>query len=149
MLDDFKQFSKISSTLSISNDNESFNIIDFIKNEILNNSLTFLNPDKIILLAKEAFEAILLDYSMAYDEILAIKFIVHLAFAVERVIRNQPINYKKINEFLKQHSTLYHMIDKHCTNIENQFGIQFPVSEIIYISQIFLTKMEDDEYNKI
>ncbi len=149
LLDDFKQFSKISSTLSISNDNESFNIIDFIKNEILNNSLTFLNPDKIILLAKEAFEAILLDYSMAYDEILAIKFIVHLAFAVERVIRNQPINYKKINEFLKQHSTLYHMIDKHCTNIENQFGIQFPVSEIIYISQIFLTKMEDDEYNKI
>ena len=140
LLDDFR-------SLSYFDDNneaifqEEENVLEIVKNEILDKSLIFLNPDKIIRLGKNAFDQIINQMGIEYDDILAVKFNVHIAFVVERVIRNQELSYKRLSSFVRQHNELLKLIERNLVDIENQFGIKIPTSELIYIAQIFLGHM--------
>ena len=140
LLDDFRSLSYFDdNNEAISQEEE--NVLEIVKNEILDKSLIFLNPDKIIRLGKNAFDQIINQMGIEYDDILAVKFNVHIAFVVERVIRNQELSYKRLSSFVRQHNELLKLIERNLVDIENQFGIKIPTSELIYIAQIFLGHM--------
>lgn len=145
LIEDFRDFNN--SILDESIDMNNLDILDLIRNEILIKSLSFLNPDKVMHLAKESFDEIINDLDIIYDDILMVKYIVHMAFVVERIIRNQPASYKKVNEFVRTNGDVLKILEKNVEDIENQFGIKIPLSELVYLCQIFIGAMENNRAN--
>ena len=114
-----------------------------IIHEILSQSLTFLNPEKAARSLLSAMNAILDELGLPYSDEIAIKFIFHCSHMLERVIRNEPLKYVKLNAFLDAHAQLIYLIEKDLTPTEEIFGVNVPMSELAYAAEIFLPYLDE------
>lgn len=149
-LDDFLCFTMHQQDVEINvSEDEEGSFLDIIHDEVLEKSLTFLNPNKIVNLALASFRNIIADLRINYSEILVVKFVVHSAFMVERVIRNDWLAYKKMGEFIKQNHLIFHIVEKNILNMNDQLGVLIPQSEIVYLTEIFLAELNDSPEQRI
>lgn len=123
-------------------ENENIDLKDLIYENVLKTSLVFLNPTKILDSAMNCFESIIKDLNMVTNDIVAIKFLTHLAFAVERVVRHETINYSRTTPFIKKYNHILMIVEKNLQTINQQYGITIPQDELIYISRIFIDEYE-------
>lgn len=141
---DFTSFQ--TSDLSYPNDSLSTNLLKEIDSHILKKNLAFLDSEKAINISSLTLHDILNDLSIEYQNEIAITFLLHTCFMIERVIRKTPLTYKGINKLITKNGSLYHSIERRLKKIEDSFSITIPSSEIAYIVEIFI---EYFEYNKI
>ncbi len=113
-------------------------LIPIIKQDILDKSLVFLNPTKIVDSAVSVFYAIIHELQMAYDDSLFIRFLLHVSFMVERMLLENCLTYQNINLFINEHHEINTVIDRQMTIIRTTYNIIIPQSEIAYITEIFL-----------
>lgn len=109
-----------------------------IETKLLSESLTFLNPTKACQTLYMVLLNIINDLSIPYSDDLLIKFLFHTSFTIERCIKKEPYNYPKSKSLIKMYPSLYETIDKNIQLIYEVFSVQFPLSEIGYIIEIFL-----------
>ena len=114
-------------------------MISLIEREILTESLLFLNPQKILSPCIEIFNMILLDLDLPYTEIRAVKFITHVSFMVERIVRGDKLSYKNTNEYVAKHGVSLATISKRMQVISDIFGLTIPQEELIYITDMFIS----------
>ncbi len=69
---------------------------------------------------------------LPYTEMRAVQFITHVSFMLERIVRGEKLAYKNINE------KPLNIVSKHMMVYTDQFGINIPQEELIYITEIFL-----------
>ena len=124
-------------------------IVSLVNDEILNKSLLYVNPHKASEISIKVFSEIIKELEIVYSEVLAVKFILHTSFLLERVIRGDSLTYKKINEFINIHGKELHIVEKHFFYINDQFGIIVPQSELIYITQIFIDYLPSPKNLKV
>ena len=75
---------------------------------------------------------------MEYTDVLAIKYLCHCTNMLERIIRNETWDYQKSHLFMKENSYMIHVIEHGLEFAANSFSIKIPLSELIYVTQIFL-----------
>lgn len=114
------------------------NLVNDISEKILASSLIFLDAKKVTNTLFTILMQILEDLNIDYSDAIAIKFIFHSSFMVERSIKNDPIPYRKLNELIKQNSRIFHIIEKNFTLLNNTFGITVSQSEIAFVADIFI-----------
>lgn len=117
------------------------NIPFFKKNliNILEKTLTFLNPYKAYEVLEKVLNEILLDINGNYDDEILVKFLFHCSCMIERVIQNQSLPYKDLDFLKKTHHKLFLVIKKHFEVVEEVFGINVPDSELAYVVEIIST----------
>jgi len=118
------------------------NFIRKLTDDYLSNSLTFLNPNKGVDNLVSVLNNICKELNRPVTKELSIKFIYHGVHMLERVISNQPLNYKGLKEFAKKNRKMMHIVEKAFVESEELFGIHIPESEYAFITEIFLFDME-------
>lgn len=113
-------------------------IINKITNDILEQSLIFLSPKKAATLLSNVLLEILKELHLNYCDEIAIRFIIHGAFVIERAIKNEPLINKKTKEILKNHSDIFNIIKNNFSLINNSFNTNIADSEIATCTEIFV-----------
>ena len=120
-------------------------LLQNIQEKLLSESLVFLNPEKACQALFHVLLNILQDLSIPYSDDLLIKFIFHTSFALERCIRKEPFVYPKARILIKQHATLFNVLEKDFEIITELFSVQIPASEMGYVIEIFLPYYQQNE----
>lgn len=117
------------------------NIPFFKKNliNVLDKTLTFLNPYKAYEVLEKVLNEILLDINGNYDDEILVKFLFHCSCMIERVIQDQSLPYEDLDFLKKTHHKLFLVIKKHVEVVEEVFGINIPDSELAYVVEIIST----------
>ena len=104
--------------------------------DLINDTLVFLDTNKAYDALSQALSSLLEQLSLPYNDSLAIRFIVHTAFTLERAIRGEPLSYKKAEDYLRQNRGLTQIL-KHCLEpVQNRFNVQISNSELAYLVEI-------------
>lgn len=114
-------------------------MISLIEREVLSEALLFLNPEKILKPSADVFNLILIDLNLPYTEIRAVKFIIHVSFMVERIVRGEKLSYKNVSDYVAVNGDTLITVSKRMELISNIFGIKIPQEELIYITDMFLS----------
>lgn len=112
--------------------------VDQLVDNFISTTTTFLDARKSTSLLLPALENIASKLSLPVTKELTVKFLCHGVHMLERVIKKEPLNYQKINQFTKENSKIYHVIEKNFREIEEVFGITIPGDEIAFIIEIFI-----------
>lgn len=104
---------------------------------LINDTLVFLDANKVYNALSDALNAILNRMDLPYNDSLAIRFIVHSSFTIERSIRRESLPYKRADEYLRQHKGLSQIIKSCLEPIQNLFNIQISNAELAYLVEIF------------
>ncbi len=104
---------------------------------VISKTALFVNPKKATDCLLYSLQLILKDLNMSYSEEIAIKFLSHSVHMIERIIRNNPLEYVRLKQYTNEHYELMNTIHKNLINTENTFDIKVPDCEIAYLSEIF------------
>lgn len=103
---------------------------------LISDTLVFLDANKVFNALSDALNTILSQLGLSYNDGIAIRFIVHSAFMIERSIRRETLSYKRADEYLRQNKQLHQVIKTSMEPIQNLFNIQIPNSELAYLVEI-------------
>lgn len=119
-------------------DDSILNNLDDISGRILSASLTFLDPVKATRILWSVASKINDEMNFDHNERIIIRFIVHSAFMIERVIRMETFSYKKTKQVINDNSELYHCISRNFKLVNETFSIMIPNQEIARLSEIYI-----------
>ncbi|WP_294149034.1 PRD domain-containing protein [uncultured Clostridium sp.] len=114
------------------------NKISTIVKNIIHDSLTFLDSDKLYSLLSNTLNDIQTGLKIGDNDNLTVRFIVHASFMVERSIKRETLPYKRTKEFIRGHEQLFNTVRKNIEVLEKLFNTKIPDTELAYISEIFL-----------
>ncbi|MPN38457.1 hypothetical protein SDC9_185981 [bioreactor metagenome] len=106
---------------------------------ILDTTLTFLNPKKSCAVLIEVLSGIANELNVELDEDIIIKFLFHCSCMIERVIMNKTFHYKEVEQFKISRNEMFNMIDKNFVTVEEIFGIKIGDEEKAYIVEMIDT----------
>lgn len=106
--------------------------------KIISKTTSFIDTQRAVDILMFCLQKILQDLSIPYHDEIATKYLIHCVNMLERVIRNQPWEYSRINTFIENNATIFHIVEKNLEYASNRFDIVIPSSEIAYITEIFI-----------
>ncbi|SCH43460.1 Transcriptional antiterminator [uncultured Clostridium sp.] len=116
--------------------------------EVLSNSLVFLDCHKAVENIYPSLVSICQQLELPISYSLLIKYLFHCAFMIERVIRNEPLAYKKLASMSNLQEHIFAIVEKNIQSFNNTFSIAIPASETARLSEIFeeyLLNVENEE----
>lgn len=106
---------------------------------VLNKTLLFLDPEKAYKLTIKSFESICDSLDIKDERSLLVRYVIHCACMIERLIQNESLPYKEVEKLINLKMKEYTVIKNSIVKIEEYFGISIPNSEIGYIIEIIDT----------
>ncbi|MGI6512592.1 MAG: PRD domain-containing protein [Catenisphaera adipataccumulans] len=106
-------------------------------NNLLSDSLNFLNPYKAGDLLYNILKNIIYELNIQYNDNLLVKFLFHGSFCIERCIKNEPFTYKKARNIINNNEKIYYVIAKNMDIANEVFNINIPDSELAMLIEIF------------
>ncbi len=110
----------------------------FIK--LLEGMLTFLNPDKAYDLVNKSYLKAIKLLEIDNTTRLKIRYIFHSCCMIERLIQNEILSYNDVERLIRENIIMYKRIKFALTDIEENFGITIPDTEIGYIIDLLGTQ---------
>lgn len=109
--------------------------------EVFAPNLTFLDLRKAAGALSVALSGILEDLEVPYSRDVAVKFLSHSSYMLERVIAGQAMTYPNLRRFLADQQPIILAVSRRLEPVGNTFGVVIPAPEIAYIAEIFLEYM--------
>ncbi|GAA5421182.1 PRD domain-containing protein [Tetragenococcus halophilus] len=141
--DIIEQSTFIGNSVQASNEQSSTNIVVEYENSrrekiiyILEENLIFLDGTTIYDLLEEQAKIIVSHFPIESYEDFWIKFLFHTSNMVERAIRKEQFERKKISSIIDQSPELYRFLKSSFSSIENRFAIDIKDSEISYLMEL-------------
>ncbi|HHQ2310728.1 TPA: sigma 54-interacting transcriptional regulator [Enterococcus faecium] len=98
--------------------------------------LVYLNPYHIADLLLDWINDVQMDLGSTFSNVSIIKLLVHTAFAFERVIKGNQINYEE--EIRSELTALLKIVDKTISVVETQLELYLSQDEKLFISEVLL-----------
>lgn len=99
--------------------------------------LAFVDITKCIPLLSESLEQISIALQHPVSDDSAVKYYVHCAHMIERLIRKEPLAFPNLKPFTKNFTREIHIIEAALRPISQFYGIRIPTAEIAYLVEIF------------
>ncbi len=106
--------------------------------EVFAPNLTFLDLSKASAALSSALSGILEDLGIPYCREVAVKFLSHGSYMLERVISGRVMSFPNLRRFLAEKRQTVSVVERRLEPVANTFGITIPAAEIAYIVEIFL-----------
>ncbi len=123
--------------------NNSDRFIKKITKRVIAKTLTFLDANKAVDTLMQCLELILQKINVPYSDEIATKYLCHCSNMIERVIKNETWKNSRANKYVRLHTDLIQIIDDSMKLVNNSFGIKIPKNELVYISEIFSSYIEE------
>lgn len=115
--------------------------LDQIRDRIIAKTVSFIDTHKAVSILNTCLQETLKELEIPYTVVIAIKYLCHCTNMLERVIKNEPWDFQKLNIFMQQNYHIMHVIEHKLEYAADSFGIKIPSSEIAYVAQIFLLEV--------
>ncbi len=123
------------------------NIIKVFSLQRVLNTLTILNPDKMINYIEDAVGVLQEELDIQFGNDLIICLYIHMSCLIERLVTKTPIeSYDKLEEFKQCHKDFINIVKKSFSVIENVYSVNMIPSEIGFIYDIIVLKIGDIKY---
>lgn len=106
--------------------------------EVFAPNLTFLDLNKAAGTLSVALSGILGDLEIPYSRDVAVKFLSHSSYMLERVIAGHTMSFPNLRRFLAEQQSIVLVVSRRLEPVGNTFGVVIPAPEIAYIVEIFL-----------
>lgn len=110
-------------------------IIQSLSMDLLIDYLTFLNPTKTIDICTQFLEQVEKTLNIKFDNPTTLKFIIHTACMIERIITDEGV-LKTFSENFIKNSPEYKAIEKDIHIINDNFRINVPDTELSFLYEI-------------
>lgn len=111
------------------------------------NHLTILNPDKLIDNLSDILGRIQQELNITFSNPTLMSLYIHMSCLVERLVKKSPIEYySDMEQFSEEHKTFVHLMKRIFYRIEENYGVEIPLSEIGYIYDIIKIRNESFVY---
>ena len=107
---------------------------------MLKEATVFIDGEKVYREAVKSFDMFDLDCDDKRKKSLRIRFLLHVACMLERIIQKLPIEYPNLEEAERIHSYEFRNVKKAVANIENNFCVDIPDNEIGFIVDLIYTQ---------
>ncbi len=124
-------------TPDLSSQSHAQELLEEISNKLLSESLIFLNPSKASNVLFQVLIRIIEELNIPYSDELLVKFIFHCSFLIERCIRKDAIHDPESRTIISSNPTIYFVIEKNFSVINETFSINVPNSELGMVINIF------------
>ena len=101
--------------------------------------LLFIDPKKVISSLQKTLTRITNHQKIPENDDLKIKFMFHCSSMVERIMLKKPLPYNNVQKFKQRNPELFKTIKCSFKEIENDYFIEIPDTELAYIVEIFDT----------
>lgn len=115
-------------------------VLKKICKESLQELITFLNPEKIYPLLEDFINSLESSLDIAYDNPVKLKFMIHLACALERIVLNDSLEYKDDISILNK--TLVNALQQASLIFKKSLSIELTNDELYYMADIL------EQFNK-
>lgn len=122
-------------------DRNELKYMDLVLENILDKTLTFLNPKKALRVLISVLNNIFSDLNKEIDEDIKIKFIFHCSCMIERAIRNEPISYDGLEIIKLAKKDLFEVIMSNLKLVREVFDIPIYETETAYIVEMIDTHL--------
>lgn len=123
------------------------NIIKVFSLERVLDTLTILNPNKIINYIEEAINKLQKEMKIKFNNDLIISLYIHLSCLIERLVTKSTIeSYNDLENFEKCHKEFINIVHRSFSVIESVYNVNIVTSEIGYIHDIIALKIKDLKY---
>lgn len=107
-------------------------------------SLTILNPDKIVAQVEQALIILERDLGFRFENNFKISLYIHISCMIERLVVKDPIlSYRDTSEFEQNHVHFIKLVEKAFSVIKNFYKVDIPLSEIGFIYDSIKVKKQD------
>ena len=103
--------------------------------EYIEQTIVYVNPKKLCPLVYKIINLMQFDLKRRFTLDIMVKLMIHISFAVERLINDEYIKHTEITS-LEEDIELCDAIKRNLWAIEEQFNIDFNIDEIQYIKEI-------------
>jgi transcriptional regulatory protein LevR/transcriptional regulator with AAA-type ATPase domain len=132
---------KLESIISGENTNKEHQELDTQKIiQLLEDTLTFLNPTKAYEVANNVFYNIIEEIDNKNLQRLRFGFLFHICDMIERQVSGEALAYNNIDACIQSNQDMYNMLRKQFVPIEEMFGLEVADTEIGYIIDLFNTQ---------
>ena len=118
--------------------------IEQIRTRIIDKTVSFINTQKAVDVLQTCLNNTLHELSIPYSDAIAVKYICHCTNMLERIIKNECWEYPKIKHYYEENTYLIHVIEHNLEYAGNSFSIKIPVTELAYVSEIFLFEIKGE-----
>ncbi|CUH97780.1 hypothetical protein P22_3924 [Propionispora sp. 2/2-37] len=101
--------------------------------EIIEDSLSFLNPQKAYTVLEKALQDIVGMLGMEETDHLKTAFLMHCTCMIERVIKKESLPYQDIATRIQENMDIYQALKTSLQVVEDTFGMIIPDTEIGYL----------------
>lgn len=108
--------------------------------KLLKDATVFIDGEKVYREATKSFDMFDLQCDDKRRKSLQIRFLLHVACMLERIIQKLPIQYPNLEEAERIHSYEFRNVKKAVANIENNFCVDIPDNEIGFIVDLIYTQ---------
>lgn len=113
--------------------------------EIIEGSLSFLNPQKACSFLEEALDEIIHRLTLKKTDHLRISFLLHCTCMLERAIKKESLPYEDIKQRIQEKNEIYEVLKDVFQKIEESFGMIIPDTEYGYLIDTFDTEKYTEE----
>lgn len=137
---------EVKSSISLANSKDEsilpVNMEDSFRSKIvdaLGDALTFLDSRKTFDALSDILKTIAERYNQKIQNDILIKFVFHCSYMIERVIKNEPLPYKKMEKIKNENGEAFADLRHTFEIIEETFDISIPDSELAYVFEMVTT----------
>lgn len=112
-------------------------IIDLIEKEIAP-TCHFIDPYKAVSVFRHCLRNTIAKLNIDYSDTLAADYYSNCSEMLERVIRNEPIQNKKLYRFISENHQLVQNVTRCLETVNRAYSIRIPQAELAAIAKIFL-----------
>ena len=108
--------------------------------KLLKDSTVFIDGEKVYREAVKSFDMFELDCDEKRKKSLKIRFLLHAACMLERIIQKLPIQYPNLEEAERKYSYEFRKVKRAVVNLEDKFCVDIPDNEIGFIVDLIYTQ---------
>lgn len=123
-------------------DRNELKYMDTVLENILDKTLTFLNPKKALRVLISVLKNIFSDLNEEMDEDIKIKFLFHCSCMIERAIKNEPISYDGLEAIKLAKKGLFQIITNNLKLVHEVFDVPIYETETAYIVEMIDTHLD-------
>lgn len=105
---------------------------------MLENDIVFVNPKLALRCAKEAIAILQTETTLTLDEAWQVRFAIHMAYVVERAVRNEALDHHSMGAIPSEIHELWELVVRALAPYESWFQIELATGEIGYICDMLV-----------
>jgi len=111
--------------------------IQAVTERIIAKTVTFIDAQKVVDILKVCLNDTLKMLHILYSNDIAVKYLCHCTIMIERVIKKEAWENKRLKQYISQNYRLLNIVEQGFSYANSSLDIKIPQTELVYVAEMF------------